>query len=109
IDDATPPGTLLDPNSIVFVDPVDPPGHALEVTWYLDGHPIPGATQDTLRASSYPFTAGTHTVSVTVRDTTSLVRDEAERAVWLTESRSWQLYNGVRVLLQSRPNPFAVE
>ena len=109
IDNATPPGTLLHPNSVVFVDPVDPPGHPLQVAWYLDGSPIPGATQDTLRASSYSFTPGTHTLSVTVRDTTSFVRNEGERNAWLTESRSWELYNDVNALLQSRPNPFDVE
>ncbi len=109
IDDATPPGTLLDPQSIAFVDPVDLPGPPLEVTWYLDGNPLPGATQDTLRVSQYPFTHGSHVLSVRVQDNTPFVRDETARDALLTEWRSWSLYNDANVLLQSRPNPFSNE
>jgi PKD repeat protein len=94
IDGATPAGTLLDEFSTVFVDPVDPPGHPLEIRWYLDGNAVQGETHETFRLCTGGTPVGDHMVSVTVRDTTSWVRDEDQRNQWLTESRSWNLHIG---------------
>ncbi len=94
IDNATPSGTRLDEFSTVFVDPVDPPGHPLEVRWYLDGRMIPGETEDTLGLCAGSIPLGDHVLSVTVRDNTPWVRDDAQRAQWLTETRSWDLHVG---------------
>ncbi len=94
IDNATPAGTLLNEFSMVSVDPVDPPGHPLEIQWYLDGNAVPGETHETFRLCSGQVPLGDHVVSVTVRDATSLVRDEAARSLWMTESRAWNLHVG---------------
>src|SRR5882672_8785095 len=96
IDNATAPQTPLDQFSTVFVDPVDPPGNPLQLQWYLDGNPVEGATQETLRVADGGFALGSHVLSVTARDSTSLVRNESARDAWLTESRSWDLNIGDR-------------
>ena len=36
--------------SVVYVDPVHPVGHALDIQWSVDGTPVPGATQESLRS-----------------------------------------------------------
>jgi len=48
IDDSTPTSQTLRGYEIVFVDPVDPVGHTLDIQWYLDGSPVPGATKPQL-------------------------------------------------------------
>ncbi|MBN2474574.1 MAG: hypothetical protein JXB62_08195 [Pirellulales bacterium] len=90
IDDATPPGTY-DQTTVFFVDPVDPTTHSLDVQWYVDGSPIPGAGATTLDASTLDLLPGTHTLMAEVVDPTSLVRDEALRALRMTEQRTWTL------------------
>jgi hypothetical protein len=90
IDDASPEGVYL-PGATLFVDPIDPVFHSLGVQWYADGAPLPGATGNTLALASVALAPGLHTVSVRVTDGTPLVRDEALRAAFLTEERSWTL------------------
>lgn len=90
IDSATPAGTYPE-NTVLTVDPVDPVSHALSVQWSRDGVAIPGATGLSLNVAALGLSAGLHTVSVTVVDPTALVRDEAARAQWMTESRSWTI------------------
>ncbi len=96
IDAATDPEELLDQFSVAFVDPVDLEGHPLEIQWYVDGTPIEGATQDTFLVAAGGFALGPHTLSVTVRDNTSLVRDETARLNLMTESRQWNVNIGDR-------------
>jgi IgA peptidase M64 len=96
IDSATPPGNhALDAD--FFVDPLDPLGQPLAVQWSLDGVPIPGATGTSFDAGSLGLTQGAYTLAVTVTDTTTLVRSPELRAMHLTETRSWGLFDGVRV------------
>jgi len=90
IDSATPAGTY--PSSTVLtVDPVDPVSHALSIQWSANGTPIPGATGANLNVATLNLPTGLNTVSVTVVDNTTLVRDVAARAQWMTESRSWTI------------------
>jgi hypothetical protein len=83
-------------SSVVFVDPVDPVGHALEIQWSIDGLPVPGATRESLQVApavaALGLGAGDHALSVRVTDNTDLVRDEAARAARMTATRSWVLH-----------------
>ncbi len=93
IDDATPAG-VYGSSAVLFVDPVDPSTHALDVQWYLNGNPITGATGTTLDVGALGLTSGTHTVAVTVVDNTPLVINETKRAALMTESRAWTIADG---------------
>jgi IgA peptidase M64/PKD domain-containing protein/putative Ig domain-containing protein/Big-like domain-containing protein/flagellar hook capping protein FlgD len=94
IDNATPAGTQLDEFSTAFVDPVAPPEHPLAIRWYIDGTPVPGATGKTFHLCTGTISLGDHVLAVSVQDTTSLVRDENQRKLWMTESRFWDLHIG---------------
>jgi hypothetical protein len=93
IDAASPPG-VHPSNAILFVDPVDPLTHTLDVQWSLDGTPIPGATGTTLALTPLGLGQGTHTISATVVDGTALVVDEENRLEFMTETRSWTIADG---------------
>jgi hypothetical protein len=92
IDDATPTAQTLAGTEIVFVDPVDPVGHPLDVQWSLDGSPIPGATETTLDLGGLGLSFGDYELSVTVTDSTPLVRDESARSSWMTRTLNWDLF-----------------
>jgi hypothetical protein len=90
IDAATPTDDSLNGTETVFVDPLDPLGHALGVEWLLDDTPIPGATGETLDLCTLDLSrGGTYILSVLVTDNTEWVRDEAARATWMTQALSW--------------------
>jgi hypothetical protein len=91
VDDATPPGQTLAGTETVFVDPVDPVGHDLDVEWTLDGATIPGAGPTTLDLNELGLDLGAHELAVTVSDPTPLVRDETARATWLTRTLTWDV------------------
>lgn len=61
-------------------------GGPLTIQWKLDGQPIAGATGTTFDLSTLALGGCPATVSVTVTDTTPLVRDAAARAQWLTQT-----------------------
>ncbi len=89
IDDATPSGTVLTGDEVVFVDPVDPV-RPLDIQWFLDGEAISGGTGETLDLAALPLQpGGMYELSVTVVDTSGWVRDEDAREQWMTESRNW--------------------
>ncbi len=90
IDSATPAGTYSQ-NTTLVVDPVDPVSHALSVQWLRNGVAIPGATGLTLNVANLGLPAGLHTIAVNVVDNTALVRDEAARAQWMSETRQWTI------------------
>jgi hypothetical protein len=70
----------------LFVTPMSPVGHSLGIQWSLDGVPIAGATAMTFDLSTLNLTGCDSTVSVTVTDSTTLVRDEIARASYMTQS-----------------------
>ena len=92
IDDATPTGPPLDGTEIVFVDPLEPGGHALDVQWFLDGFPLPVATSATLDLAALDLAPGSYQLSVTVSDPTELVRDESARSQWMSQSLVWEVH-----------------
>jgi hypothetical protein len=99
IDASTPAGTYSI-NSSFFVDPIDPVGNPMSIQWHLDGSAIAGATGLTFDAASLNL-SGNHTLSVSVRDTTTAVRDPAAIANHLTQLKSWTLLDTVAPLLSS--------
>jgi len=92
IDDATPASPVpFHDDETLFVTPLAPTDHSLSVQWAVDGEDVIGATGLTFRLADYAPAPGTYTVSVTVRDMTTRVRDEAARDAFMTASRQWQV------------------
>ncbi len=92
IDDATPSSVEPLPMfTVLYVKPLKPTDHALDVQWVLNGDAVPGATGELFMPDYGSLSPGIHTVAVTVVDNTSCVRDEGARAAWLTETRTWDV------------------
>lgn len=90
IEDATPEGTELALTDSIYCVPVQPDGHDLDITWSVDGQPIPAADGlTTLDLASLGLDSAEHTVSATVVDNTAWVRDLSIRAEFLTQTMSW--------------------
>jgi len=88
IDDGTPHNTVVEPTDTVWVTPMQPLDHDLEVLWFLDDQPITSATgQSSLDLSTLGLGSESHEVRVKVTDQTPWVRNEAIRNAFLTESR----------------------
>ncbi len=118
IDFATPDDTDLTGGETVFVEPVPLVGHAMDVQWFLDDEPLPGATAGTLDLSTLALADGVYGLSVEVVDNTPWVRDPDIRETALTDSRKWQVHvkndklakdalaGGDRLQAANYPNPF---
>jgi hypothetical protein len=89
IDSASDP-LQCDPRATYAVE-LQQPRHGLDVQWRLDGVDVPGAVAASFDASTLALAPGAHTLSVHVVDDTPWVRDEARRALLLTDTRSWTL------------------
>lgn len=96
IDSSTDTGQSLDGSETVFIDPVDPVGNPLVIEWQLDGNVILGQTSESIDLANLTIPPGIHELGVTVRDSTTLVRDEAARATWMTQSLVWQMNVALR-------------
>jgi hypothetical protein len=88
IQDATPSGAPVGADRVLWVEPMRPNGHALTVTWNVDGTDRPAEQGTALDLRALGLAPGTHTVKATVTDPTSFVRDPAIRAA-MSASRSW--------------------
>jgi hypothetical protein len=89
IDDATPEEELLSGMDVASVVLLEPVGYALDLEWRLDGDILPSAEGTTLDIATLGLDSGEYTLSVIVTDNTEWVRDEAARATWMTDNRSW--------------------
>jgi hypothetical protein len=90
VDQATSTAITLGRTSQVTVVPMQPVGTSLQVTWRLDGRTVATASgQSTLDLSRVTMTAGRHTLTATVVDPTTFVRDEAFRAQYMTQTVTW--------------------
>jgi hypothetical protein len=90
IDDGTPDGTSLDRESVAWVLPMQPEGHDLSVTWYLNDHVIQSTSgESTLDLASLPLSSGANTIRVEVIDQIPWVRDEWIRENLMTASRTY--------------------
>lgn len=91
IEDATPADAVLTGADTVFVVPVQPNGHDLDISWTVDGAPIPsldGRTHADLALLGFDDGVERQ-IAATVVDNTPWVRDPALRAAFLTDTRSW--------------------
>lgn len=99
IDSATAPSAEpLSPATYFYVTPVRPFLDTITIQWFVDGQPVPNIHPTSFIADACSLTNGTHTVSVTVKDNTSMVRDETKRAALMTKTLNWQI-NVARAVL----------
>lgn len=90
LQDATPTGEPIGADRVVWVETMYPVSHQLEVTWTLDGTPLPTGGSRAVDLSSLDLSPGVHTLTATVVDPTEFVRDPAIRgSTALTQSRTW--------------------
>ncbi|MFT5423667.1 MAG: hypothetical protein ACI89L_001455 [Phycisphaerales bacterium] len=95
IDDATTTALPIGSGETISVTPMRPIGHPLAVQWSVDGVPEPLLNGvELIDVDSLGLATGAHTVAVTVTDFTAMVRNEANRDLWMTQTRSWQLQIG---------------
>jgi len=92
IDDATPTAAPVGSGETISVTPMRPVGHPLAVQWSVNGVPEPSLNGvELIEVDALGLAAGEHTVAVTVTDFTAMVRNEASRDLWMTQTRSWRL------------------
>lgn len=105
IDDCTSTGTILTGTETIFVAPVQPLTHALDITWYLDGREVLYARNDeTLDLRYLPWTCQeTQYLSVEVVDNTPFVREPQGRSQYLTETKTWTLNRELQVDVDIKP------
>jgi hypothetical protein len=98
VQDATPSGTPIGADRVVWLETLHPTSHPLRVTWTLDGRPVPGsADRHNLDLARLHVRAGAHTLTATVQDPTGFVRDPAVRSsAALTQTRTWTVDTAVR-------------
>ncbi|MDH4156750.1 MAG: M64 family metallopeptidase [candidate division Zixibacteria bacterium] len=69
------------------VDIMQPPYHSLDIQWYLNSSPIPGATSDTYMAVADDLGDGSHNITVEVSDNTPMVLTDPYNLLF--DTRSW--------------------
>lgn len=95
IDDATPASaSAYTAGTSFFVTPMQPADHDLDIQWAIDGIDVTGETGTTFMPDYEALSDIVHTVSVTVVDNTSRVRDEGIRSQYMTDTRSWLVQGG---------------
>ncbi|POX42567.1 peptidase [Streptomyces sp. Ru73] len=108
VQDHTPNDAPLGADRTVWVDTLHPTGGELDVSWRLDGRPLPGT--DGLRSLDLRRYAGhgtkPHRLTATVTDPTPFVRDPALRgSAALTRTVTWTVDPSVT----TAPAPVAAE
>lgn len=92
IDDGTPHNATVTATDTVWVLPMQPLNHDLQVVWYLDNQIIVSAVQQTsLDLSTLGLDSGAHEVRVEVVDTTPWVRNEELRSAFMSASRTFTI------------------
>ncbi|GAB4158363.1 MAG: hypothetical protein Fur0037_25910 [Planctomycetota bacterium] len=82
--------TLLQPAQQVFsFSNIVPPGNNSSIEWRVDGQPQTGQTGNSFTLDTGNLSLGRHTVDVTVRDLTPLVRQDPGGA--LTDTHQWRV------------------
>ncbi|HWM06171.1 MAG TPA: M64 family metallopeptidase, partial [Actinophytocola sp.] len=86
----TPADTPVGADRVLWVDTMYPVSHQLDLTWTVDGAPVPTGGTRALDLSTLDLAPGVHTVTATVVDPTEYVRDPAIRSsAALTRVRTW--------------------
>jgi hypothetical protein len=90
LNDGTPTTAPIGADRVVWVEPLHPVSHALDVTWKLDGTPVPANGSRSVDLAALRPSPGRHTLTATVVDPTDFVRDPAVRnSQALTRTRTW--------------------
>ena len=96
IDTQTPAPTssgISDRNTTVSVSTVPLVGASYQISWDIGGTVVPGATSDSLDLRTAPLKQNVwNQVTVSVKDTTPQMRDEAFRTKEMTKTRSWRVW-----------------
>lgn len=93
IENATPGDAIITGADTVFVQPVQPNGHSLDIFWELDGQPLVSATGQThLDLAALGLDDGVEReLRVTVVDPTDMVRSPIIRDGLLTQRITWTI------------------
>lgn len=89
---STPTDRPVAPDEVLWLETAHPVYHELGITWRVNGTVVASANNSRhLNINAMNLAAGTNTVTATVTDPTSFVRDPAIRDSALTATRSWTL------------------
>jgi len=93
VDASTPTTAPVGDSDVLWLETQHPVDHELDVTWTVDGTTVPNTDNArNLDLGALQLAAGTHTVTATVVDPTTFVRDPAIRtSAALTQTLSWQV------------------
>src|SRR3954462_9729165 len=92
VDGSTPTTTQPGRTDTVWVETQHPVDHELDVTWALDGTNLSTNNARALDLSTLNLAAGTHSLTATVVDPTTFVRDPAIRnGTALTQKLTWTI------------------
>ncbi len=91
IDGASPAGPVT--GGSLFVTPMQPTYHSLDIAWSVNGIPIPGATGEVLNLGDLNLPLGIYDIGVTVVDNTPMMRNGTVRRDMMTSTRTWTFVN----------------
>jgi hypothetical protein len=94
--DSTPVGQVA-ADQVVWLQTLHPVSHELDVTWTLDGTALPVGNARAVDLSTLEIPAGLHTLTASIVDNTTFIRDPAVRP---TAARSWT----VNTTLAAKPS-----
>lgn len=105
---STPTSTPVAGNQVVWLQTLHPNSHELDVTWSLDGQPVPGiGNRRSLDLGTLALSPGPHTLTAKIVDPTEFVRDPAVRAsAALTATRTWTIDPSASVPPSTAPATF---
>lgn len=104
IQDATGNDDPVGADRVLWVEPMHPTDHQLDVTWSVNGRELP-TSERSLDLAELPLRPGNHTVDVEVSDPTEFVRDPEIRDA-LTERRTWTVDTSIDTPEQPVPDEF---
>jgi len=108
IDDSTPTDAILNGTETVYVSPLRPIGHMLEITWSINGQILlTSQDQETLDLENVIWECReSHLLSAKVVDNTSFVRDPYARDQYLTGIRTWTVQPIQKVQIEIKPGEY---
>ncbi|TDO47376.1 IgA peptidase M64 [Kribbella sp. VKM Ac-2527] len=103
---STPVGQVAG-DQVVWLQTLHPADHELDVTWTLDGEPLPAGNARAIDLGKLTLTPGTHILTAKIVDPTEFVRDPAVRAsAALTATRSWTIDSTLTARASDQPATF---
>ncbi|MBL4590683.1 MAG: hypothetical protein JKY96_01860, partial [Phycisphaerales bacterium] len=90
IDDGLIDGTAWDVSDNIWITPMQPIGHSLDIEWTIDGtvdNSFDGMSS--INLSNYGLSVGPHSVKVRVADNTPMVRDQILYNLRMVEERNY--------------------